>query len=259
MRLLTVSASDLIQGGVYEDKVATLDRFRKNYVELVPEHVKARLVLENDEICYNVADLLPICQELNIPLILDYHHDSIYRSPLPPALMMADILATWSRKGIRCKQHLSEARYGARTMPERRGHSDRCQELPLGLEESIKIMKGREERGEPYEEREGWSEEGWVEGGAGFEGIREFGTRMGLPDDVDLMIEAKGPFASRCRLGPFDLLLTRCSLRASLSLRRQGASRPPLIQHLSALPCRQRVVPTPETAHATGSRRGRRG
>ena len=28
-------------GGVYDDKAATLDRFRKNYVELVPEHVKA--------------------------------------------------------------------------------------------------------------------------------------------------------------------------------------------------------------------------
>ncbi|KAL7413614.1 UV-endonuclease UvdE-domain-containing protein, partial [Mrakia frigida] len=129
-------------GGVYDDKEATLERFKENYVKLVPEHVKARLVLENDEICYNVAELLPICQLLDIPLVLDYHHDWINPSPLPPALMMPDILATWSRKGIRCKQHLSEARLGARTLPERRGHSDRCEE-------------------------------------------------MGLPDDVDLMIEAK--------------------------------------------------------------------
>ena len=61
-------------GGVFGDKAATLDRFRTNYARL-SESVKARLVLENDEICYNVDDLMPICQELNIPIIFDYHHD----------------------------------------------------------------------------------------------------------------------------------------------------------------------------------------
>jgi UV DNA damage endonuclease len=46
-------------------------RFRENYRTL-PQDIKDRLVLENDEICYSVADLLPICQELSIPLVLDW-------------------------------------------------------------------------------------------------------------------------------------------------------------------------------------------
>ena len=27
------------------------------------------IVLENDEMCYNVDDLLPVCEELDIPLV----------------------------------------------------------------------------------------------------------------------------------------------------------------------------------------------
>lgn len=57
-------------GGVFGDKPAALERFRENYKTLLPDNVKGRLVLENDEICYNVDDLLPICEELNIPLVL---------------------------------------------------------------------------------------------------------------------------------------------------------------------------------------------
>lgn len=93
-----------------------------------------RLVLENDEICYSVDDLMPICEELNIPLVFgqfsshsrvdreltsnapDYHHDWINPSSQPPAELMPRILATWERKGIRCKQHLSEPRRGAVTI-----------------------------------------------------------------------------------------------------------------------------------------------
>ena len=61
-------------GGTFGDKEATLNRFREAYAQLSP-NVKQRLVLENDELCYNVDDLMPICQELNIPIIFDYHHD----------------------------------------------------------------------------------------------------------------------------------------------------------------------------------------
>ena len=49
-------------GGVFQDKPATLLRLKENYVKL-PENVKGRLVLENDEICYNVDDLLPVCED----------------------------------------------------------------------------------------------------------------------------------------------------------------------------------------------------
>jgi UV DNA damage endonuclease len=37
-------------GGTFGDKQATLERFRENYAKL-PDRIKARLVLENDEVC----------------------------------------------------------------------------------------------------------------------------------------------------------------------------------------------------------------
>lgn len=86
-------------GGIFGDKPATLERIKKNYTELLPDRVKARVVLENDEICYNVDDLLPLCEELNIPLVLDYHHDWIYpRAEQSLEELMPRILATWERK-----------------------------------------------------------------------------------------------------------------------------------------------------------------
>ena len=36
--------------GVYGDKPSTLERFKENYKQL-PDNIKARLVLENDEVC----------------------------------------------------------------------------------------------------------------------------------------------------------------------------------------------------------------
>ena len=56
-------------GGTYGDKQAALDRFKENYVKLSPG-VKARLVLENDDVSWSVHDLLPVCEELNIPIVV---------------------------------------------------------------------------------------------------------------------------------------------------------------------------------------------
>ncbi|GAA6008679.1 hypothetical protein JCM10207_001684 [Rhodosporidiobolus poonsookiae] len=126
-------------GGVYGDKDAAIKRFKENYKEL-SQGVKNRLVLENDEICYNVDDLLPICEELNIPLVFDYHHDWIYPSSQTPAELMPRILATWHRKNIKPKFHLSEPRRGAETVMEKRAHADRCQSLPEPLPEEADLM-----------------------------------------------------------------------------------------------------------------------
>lgn len=54
---------------MYGDKEATLERFKENYAKL-SDRVKKRLVLENDDMCWSVEDLLPMCQELGIPMVL---------------------------------------------------------------------------------------------------------------------------------------------------------------------------------------------
>lgn len=131
----------LHMGGTFAEaggKAATLDRFRQNYIAL-SESIKRRLVLENDDVSWSVHDLLPICEELNIPMVLDYHHHNIifdddkvregtYDISQPE--IMDRIAKTWTRKGIKQKMHYSEPCYGAITSRDRRKHSPRVATMP---------------------------------------------------------------------------------------------------------------------------------
>lgn len=123
-------------GGVFGDKAATLDRFRENYAKL-PQGVKNRLVLENDDVSWSVHELLPLCEELNIPMVLDFHHHNIIFDPGQIREGTKDIvdlfpriLATWKRKNIRPKMHYSEPRPAAVTCSQRRKHNPRVATLP---------------------------------------------------------------------------------------------------------------------------------
>ena len=55
-------------GGVYGDKQGALQRLGE-VIPCLPERVRSRLTLENDDVSYTVRDLLPICQRLSIPLV----------------------------------------------------------------------------------------------------------------------------------------------------------------------------------------------
>ena len=126
----------LHMGGVFGDKQATLDRFRENYAPL-SQDIKNRLVLENDDVSWSVHDLLPICEELNIPLVLDFHHHNIIydssqvrEGTLDVTGLFGRIKATWTRKQITQKMHYSEPVSSAITNRQRRKHSDRVATLP---------------------------------------------------------------------------------------------------------------------------------
>ena len=126
----------LHMGGTFGDKEATLDRFRENYARLSPS-VKNRLVLENDDMCWSVHDLLPICKELNIPFVLDFHHhniifdsDKIREGTKDIMELFPEILETWRRKKITPKMHYSEQTSKAITSQQRRKHSPRVSTLP---------------------------------------------------------------------------------------------------------------------------------
>ncbi|RMD45047.1 hypothetical protein DV735_g93, partial [Chaetothyriales sp. CBS 134920] len=126
----------LHMGGVFGDKAATLARFKAVYQTRLSAAIKQRLVLENDDMCYSVHDLLPLCEDLNIPLVLDFHHhnlvfDSAMRQgTLDIMALFARIRATWTRKGITQKMHYSEPTPAAITPRQRRKHSARVMTLP---------------------------------------------------------------------------------------------------------------------------------
>lgn len=123
-------------GGVFGDKQATLQRFRDNYAKLSPS-VKRRLVLENDDVSWSVHELLPLCEELDIPLVLDFHHhniifdaDQIREGTHDIRELFPRILATWQRKRITPKMHYSEPTPQAITGRQRRKHNPRPATLP---------------------------------------------------------------------------------------------------------------------------------
>ncbi|KAL8819172.1 MAG: hypothetical protein Q9223_002348, partial [Gallowayella weberi] len=123
-------------GGVFGDKEATLARFRENYATL-PQGVKDRLVLENDDVSWSVHEILPLCEELNIPMVLDFHHHNIVFDSTQIREGTKDIidlypriLATWKRKNITPKMHYSEPTPEAITGRQRRKHNPRVATLP---------------------------------------------------------------------------------------------------------------------------------
>ncbi len=60
-------------GGQYGNKKESLERFIRA-IELLPEKVRSRLTIENDDINYTVKDLLPVSKKTHLPLVYDVHH-----------------------------------------------------------------------------------------------------------------------------------------------------------------------------------------
>jgi len=60
-------------GGAYGDKAAALTVLRRT-IESLPEPVRSRLTLENDDKVFTPSDLLPVCSDTGVPLVYDVHH-----------------------------------------------------------------------------------------------------------------------------------------------------------------------------------------
>lgn len=63
-------------GGVYGDRPAAATRFAQRY-DALPANVRARLVLENDDVSWGVPDILAIHAETGIPLVFDILHHRV--------------------------------------------------------------------------------------------------------------------------------------------------------------------------------------
>ena len=176
-------------------------RFKENYRKL-SDRVKKRLVLENDDMCWSVEDLLPTCQELGIPMILvslrfpislppkrlpiptsngkglasQQCHTRINERRFGPSCPEAhssgtqDILqhipaitALWQARGITPKQHYSEPRNPNAIIPrDLRPHSKRVYSLPPCDPTMDLMIEAKDKEQAVFELRRKWDIEGGV-------------------------------------------------------------------------------------------------
>jgi UV DNA damage endonuclease len=108
-------------GGVYGDKSSALSRLVEQ-VSILPEPIRNRLTLENDDRSYTVKDLLLVCEKLSIPLVYDVHHHRCNPDGLTIAEATAACLQTWQKLGREPHFHISSPKYGWQGKP--RPHAD---------------------------------------------------------------------------------------------------------------------------------------
>ncbi len=115
-------------GGAYGDKTAAMEAFARRY-EALPEPVRRRLVAENDDRSYTVADALALHRLVGVPVIYDNLHDACNPSPepCPPAEWIARCATTWGPADGVPKVHYSQSRPG----PNPRAHSDSIELEPF--------------------------------------------------------------------------------------------------------------------------------
>lgn len=116
-------------GGTYGSKTETLVRWKRNFL-ILPSIIKSYISLENDEFSYGVDDLLPVCEELNIPFCLDLFHNKISKDRVSITKgLIKRIFKTWSRRGMVPKFHFSEQEPDLR----KGAHSKTLDSLPIYL------------------------------------------------------------------------------------------------------------------------------
>jgi len=95
-------------GGVYGDKAAALERFARVFARL-DSGIRARLVLENDERCYGIADIITLSQQLNVPAVYDCLHNAVHPSyeQKNDAFWVEACRETWQAGDGRQKIHYS--------------------------------------------------------------------------------------------------------------------------------------------------------
>jgi len=95
-------------GGGYGDKPGALQRLTA-VIATLPQAVRQRLSLENDDRTYTPRDLLPICRQLRLGFVYDVHHHRCLADGMSIAAASEAAIATWTREPM---FHLSSPRDG---------------------------------------------------------------------------------------------------------------------------------------------------
>jgi UV DNA damage endonuclease len=99
---------NLHAGGAYGDKNKTLKRLSKQ-IDKLPDSIRSRLTIENDDRIFTPADLLPLCKDLRIPMVYDVHHHRCLPDGIGVEKTTQKAIETWNREPV---FHLSSPREG---------------------------------------------------------------------------------------------------------------------------------------------------
>ena len=96
-------------GGIYGDKKEALERFEQNFRRL-PEAVRNRLIIENDDRLYNIEDVLTLAHRLHVPAVYDNLHHAINPPPSggTDPYWIAEGKKTWKAADGNQKIHYSQ-------------------------------------------------------------------------------------------------------------------------------------------------------
>ena len=97
-------------GATYKDKPMAVAQFLNNW-DLVPDNVKSRFTLENDDkpSLYTTEELYNlIYKHTNIPIVFDHHHHSLHNDGMSSADALAIAVSTWGN--VKPVVHYSQSR-----------------------------------------------------------------------------------------------------------------------------------------------------
>lgn len=106
-------------GGLYKDKKTSIERFKDNYAKL-PDRIRKRIMLENDDKSYTAYDVLEICRTLDAPMVMDIHHHSCVNNGEPLEGLLEGAFDTWNNEKLKPKIHFSSPK----SEKQYRNHAD---------------------------------------------------------------------------------------------------------------------------------------
>ncbi|MNW48978.1 UV DNA damage endonuclease [compost metagenome] len=123
-------------GGAYGDKPSAGERFKEN-VTALPDKIKNRLTLENDDKTFNAPETLEIAEALGLPMVLDIHHQWVNNAGETPAELWPRILSTWTSPFAQADAPVGEPlapkihASSPKSATDPRGHADHVIAAPL--------------------------------------------------------------------------------------------------------------------------------
>lgn len=107
-------------GGVYGNKRDSICRFCDQFVRL-PDRIRDRIIIENDDRSYNTYDVLELCKKLHKPMVLDVHHHNCLCGGIGDLKgLLPQIFDTWKGEYFPPKVHFSSPR----SSKDFRSHAD---------------------------------------------------------------------------------------------------------------------------------------